>query len=103
MKGVNVTAFLVKHPSGSPSYALRLTCEDKVICYTSDTEWVDALIPAAHGADLLIAEAYTAGRLVRYHLNWATLQRYLPEIAAKSVLLTSRVMQRCRPTIHLWQ
>ena len=86
--GVELTAFLVRHPSGGPSYALRLTCGGKVLCYTGDTEWVDALVSAAHGADLLIAEAYTAERPVRYHLDWATLQRHLPAIAAKSVLLT---------------
>lgn len=59
-----------------------------MLCYTGDTEWVDALIPAAHGADLLIAEAYTAERPVRYHLDGATLQLHLPEIGAKTVLLT---------------
>ncbi|XYD11871.1 MBL fold metallo-hydrolase (plasmid) [Methylobacterium sp. NMS12] len=88
VNGVAVTAFPVRHPSGSPSFALRLTCDDKVICYTGDTEWVDALIEAAREADLLIAEAYTAERRVRYHLDWATLRRHLPEIAAKSILLT---------------
>jgi ribonuclease BN (tRNA processing enzyme) len=85
---VVLTAFPVRHPAGGPSFALRLTSEGKVLCYTGDTEWVDALIPAAHGADLLIAEAYTAERPVRYHLDWATLQRHLPAMAAKSVLLT---------------
>lgn len=88
VNGVEVRAFPVNHPSGSPSLALRLTCEGKVICYTGDTEWVDALIPAAREADLLIAEAYTVERPVRFHLDWATLQQHLPEIAAKSVLLT---------------
>lgn len=88
VNGVEVQAFPVRHPSGSPSFALRLTCEGKVICYTGDTEWVDALIAAAHRADLLIAEAYTAERPVRFHLDWATLHQHLPEIAAKSVLLT---------------
>src|SRR5438876_4743659 len=28
------------------------------ITYTGDTAWTDALIPAARGSDLLIAEAY---------------------------------------------
>lgn len=88
VNGVSVTAFLVKHPSGGPSYALRIACRGKVVCYTGDTEWVDALIPAGHEADLLIAECYTAERPVPYHNNWATLQRHLPAIAAKSVLLT---------------
>ena len=86
--GIDVTAFSVRPPSGAPSYALRLKCEGKVLCYTGDTELAEALIPAAREADLLIAEAYTAERRVRYHLDWATLRRHLPEIAAKSVLLT---------------
>lgn len=88
INGVAVRAFPVKHPSGNPSFALRLNVEDKVICYTGDTEWVDSLIPAAHGADLLIAEAYTVERPVRFHLDWASLRERLPELAAKSVLLT---------------
>lgn len=88
INGVTVTAFPVEHPSGAPSYALRLGVEDKVLCYTGDTQWVDALVAAARGADLLIAEAYTAERPVRYHLDLATLRRHLPEIGARSVLLT---------------
>lgn len=88
VNGVEVQAFPVKHPSGSPSFALRLTLRGRVICYTGDTEWEDALIPAALGADLLIAEAYTVERPVRYHLDWGMLEQHLPEIAAKSVLLT---------------
>ncbi|ACL60939.1 MBL fold metallo-hydrolase [Methylobacterium nodulans] len=86
--GVTVTAFPVRHPSGAPSYALRLACEGRTLCYTGDTEWVDALYPAGREVDLLIAEAYTAERPVRYHLDWATLRKHLPAMAAKSVLLT---------------
>jgi len=44
--GVTATAFTVVHPSGSPSLALRISCDGKVISYTGDTEWVDALINA---------------------------------------------------------
>ena len=88
INGVRGTAFPVRHPSGGPSYALRLAVEDRTLCYTGDTEWVDALIPAASGADLLIAEAYTAERPVPYHLDFATLSRHLPQMAARSVLLT---------------
>lgn len=88
INGVCVMPFQVIHPSGAPSFALRLTCEGKVLCYTGDTEWVDTLIPAARDADLLIAEAYTAERSVRYHLDWTTLQQKLPLLAPKSLLLT---------------
>jgi ribonuclease BN (tRNA processing enzyme) len=88
VNGVEVTPFSVRHPSGAPSYALRFACEGRSLCYTGDTEWVEALVPAARDADLLIAEAYTAERPVRYHLDWATLRQHLPEIAPRRVLLT---------------
>lgn len=86
--GVEVTPFPVLHPSGAPSFALRLECEGKVICYTGDTEWVDALISAGQRADLLIAEAYTFERSVRFHLNWQALRLHLEAIGAAKVLLT---------------
>lgn len=88
VNGVEVTPFPVRHPSGAPSFALRITCEGRTLCYTGDTEWVDALIPAARGADLLIAEGYTAERSVRYHLDWTTLRQHLSEIVPRRVLLT---------------
>lgn len=48
----------VPHPSGAPAYALRLACEGKVIAYSGDGEWSEALVEAARGADLFICEAY---------------------------------------------
>ncbi|WP_232631809.1 MBL fold metallo-hydrolase [Methylobacterium sp. Leaf118] len=86
--GVQAEAFAVQHPSGAPSHALRLTVGGKVVSYTGDTEWVEALIAAGRGADLLIAEGYTAERPVRFHLDWASLRARLPEIAPKRVMLT---------------
>lgn len=83
-----VAAFEVKHPSGSPSTALRIVHDGKTLCYTGDTEWVDALVAAAHDADLLIAEGYTYERPVRFHLDWATLKAHLPEIRPHRMLLT---------------
>jgi ribonuclease BN (tRNA processing enzyme) len=84
--GVAVTPFLVRHPSGAPSYALRLAFENKTICYTGDTEWVEALVAAGREADLLIAEAHSPERA--FHMHWPTLRCRLPEIGAKRVLLT---------------
>jgi ribonuclease BN (tRNA processing enzyme) len=86
--GATVTGFTVLHPSGTPSLALRIECDGKVLAYSGDTEWVDALIKAGHSADLLIAECYTYDRQVRFHLNYVTLVEKLPLIAAKRVVLT---------------
>jgi ribonuclease BN (tRNA processing enzyme) len=83
-----VTGYPVVHPSGSPSLALRITCDGKVLSYTGDTEWADALLTAGRGADLLIAEAYWYERRVRFHLDYATLREKLPSIGAKRLVLT---------------
>jgi ribonuclease BN (tRNA processing enzyme) len=86
--GITVRPFPVLHPSGAPSFALRFELGGKVLCYTGDTEWVEALVEASAGADLLIAECYTAERPVRYHLSWAIWQHQLPRITARRLLLT---------------
>jgi ribonuclease BN (tRNA processing enzyme) len=86
--GVCVSGFVVSHPSGAPSLALRIECDDKILAYTGDTEWVDALFDAGHDADVLIAEAYCFERKVRFHLDYVTLREKLPLIGAKRLILT---------------
>src|SRR5919204_131830 len=39
-----VTPFTVPHASGAPSYALRLECDGKVLTYSGDTAWTEALV-----------------------------------------------------------
>jgi ribonuclease BN (tRNA processing enzyme) len=86
--GPQVTGYLVEHPSGAPSLALRVECDGKVIAYTGDTEWLDVLISVGRDADLLIAEAYWYERKVRYHLDFMTLKERLPQIGAKRLVIT---------------
>jgi ribonuclease BN (tRNA processing enzyme) len=86
--GLQVTGFGVVHPSGTPSLALRIECDGKTIAYTGDTEWVDTLLAAGCDADLLIAEAYTYERKVRFHLDYATLREKLPLMKAERIVLT---------------
>ena len=86
--GPVVTPRVVMHPSGTPSLALRTECDGKVVAYTGDTEWVDALVEVGRGADLLIAEAYTFDRKVRFHLDYAILREKAPLIGAKRLVLT---------------
>ncbi|CAO4171123.1 Metallo-beta-lactamase domain-containing protein [Methylorubrum aminovorans] len=86
--GVQATAFTMRHPSGAPAHALRIEAAGKVVSYTGDTEWVEDLIAVGCGADLMIAEGYTVERPVKFHLDWATLKRRLPEIGPKRLMLT---------------
>jgi ribonuclease BN (tRNA processing enzyme) len=86
--GVEVTPYLVDHACGAPPFALRVRCDGKIVTYTGDTQWTDALLAAGKDADLLIAEAYFFERKVKWHLDWASLRERLPAIAAKRVILT---------------
>ncbi|MGW5960287.1 MBL fold metallo-hydrolase [Methylorubrum thiocyanatum] len=83
-----VTAFTMRHPSGAPAHALRIESAGRVVSYTGDTEWVEDIVAAGRGADLMIAEGYTVERPVKFHLDWATLKRRLPEIGPKRLMLT---------------
>ncbi len=78
----------VSHCAGAPSLALRVECDGKVIAYSGDTEWTDALILAARDADLFIAEAYFYDKKVRYHLDYQSLAAHLDQIRPKRLILT---------------
>lgn len=88
INGVAVTAFLVEHACGSPPFALRLEADGKVLAYTGDTEWTDNLIAAGRNADVLIAEALTFERPIKFHLDYASLKANLLRIGAKRTILT---------------
>jgi ribonuclease BN (tRNA processing enzyme) len=88
VKGIGVTPYEVKHPSGAVPFALRLEFGGRVVTYTGDTEWTDALIAAARGADLLIAEAYFFEKPVKFHLSYADIRDRLEELAPKRLILT---------------
>jgi ribonuclease BN (tRNA processing enzyme) len=85
---ISVRPFRVKHFCGAPPYALRVTCGGKTVTYTGDTEWVDALVPAARDADLFIAEAYFRDKPMKFHLNFETLMAHLDDIRPKRLVLT---------------
>lgn len=83
-----VTPFVVAHASGAPSYALRVEYGGKVITYSGDTEWTDALVEAARGADLFICEAYVFDKKIKYHLDYQTLSEHRGRIDCRRVILT---------------
>ena len=86
---VDVTPFPVVHgDSGGPFLGYRIEVEGRIIAFTGDTEWTDALIPLGRDADLFISECYFYDRAVKNHLNLKTLQAHLAEIRPKRLILT---------------
>ena len=85
---VTVTPFEVHHPSGAPPYALRFALDGKVLTFTGDTGWVEALCEAARGADLLISECFQYDVSLPIHLDYKTIDANYQRLGAKRVLLT---------------
>ncbi len=86
--GVSVTPYEVVHASGAPPLALRVNAADKVVTYSGDTEWTDALLDAARSADLFICEAYTFDKPVKYHLDYRTLMAHRNALGCTRLILT---------------
>lgn len=78
----------VIHQSGAPSTALRLSDGEKTFAYSGDTEWTDALLPIASGADLFICECYAYAGKMTGHLSWEILRPKIPSLRAKRLMVT---------------
>ncbi len=85
---LSVIPYRVVHPSGAPSFALRVACGGKVIGYSGDTEWTDTLVQAARGADLFICEAYVFEKKIKYHLDYRTLMDRRTQLGCRRLMLT---------------
>ena len=86
--GFAIRTTAVIHHSGAPSTAVRLARDGKVLSYSGDTEWTDALIPVADGADLFIVECYDYDRDLPGHMNFSRLRQRRAELRAKRIMLT---------------
>ena len=83
-----VTPYAVVHASGAPAFALRIACAGRILAYSGDTEWTDALVDAARDADLFVVEAYFFAKRVRYHLDYATLMANRGRLGCRRLMLT---------------
>ena len=96
-----IDTYLVDHPSGAPSLAFRLENQGKVLAFSGDTRWTDALIDIADGADLLILECHGYRPNGVPHLDWQTLNQHRDDLRSDRILLThmSDSMLKRLPTL----
>jgi ribonuclease BN (tRNA processing enzyme) len=83
-----VTAFPVVHASGAPPYALRVEYGERIIAYSGDTEWTESLVEAARGVDVFVCEAYTFDKVVKFHLDYKTVEAQAARLDARRIILT---------------
>jgi len=87
--GLHVTAFHVQHDDrAGPCLGFRFEAEGKVIAFSGDTEWTDAVIDIGYEADLFICEAFTRDKPVPTHMALSSLERHLNRIRPKRLILT---------------
>jgi ribonuclease BN (tRNA processing enzyme) len=86
--GHSVTTTQVRHYSGAPSTAISLSDGHKRLAYSGDTEWVDALVAVAEGADLFVIECYGYSGQLTGHVTWDVLKRRLPDLRAGRIMVT---------------
>ncbi len=82
-----VTAEVI-HQSGAPSTALRISDGKAVFAYSGDSEWTDAFLPIAAGADLFVCECYAYAGKLTGHMSWETLKARLADLHARRIMLT---------------
>ncbi len=85
---LRVVALPVAHLPETVPHGLRVEAAGRVVSYTGDTDWCDALPRLSDGADLLIAEAYSFEKRIPQHLSHATLVAHRGDLRAKRVVLT---------------
>jgi len=78
----------VVHQSGAPSTAVRLSDGKTLLAFSGDTEWTEALVAVAAGADLFICECYAYAGRITGHMSWDILKRRLPDLRARRIMVT---------------
>jgi len=84
---LSVEAHPVAHLAATEPHALRVRVGRRVLAYTGDTEWCEALVRIADGADLLIAEAYSFDKPIPQHLSHAALVANRARLRAHRIVL----------------
>jgi len=85
---LHVVGLPVSHLPETAPHGLRVHVDERVVSYTGDTDWCDALPRLAEGADLFIAEAYSFEKRIPQHLSHATLLAHREELRATRIVLT---------------
>jgi len=85
---LRVTPYAAKHTWQTNPTCLRVEVGDKVIAYTGDGEWTEAMAQMGRGADLVIAECYYYAKPIKWHLNYPAIAAHREGVGARRVILT---------------
>jgi ribonuclease BN (tRNA processing enzyme) len=84
---LQVQPFPVTHPSGSPSYALRISVDGKTVAFSGDAQWDPVLLEVSRDADLFVCECTAYRERVPYHISLGELEQHASGLSARRILL----------------
>lgn len=85
---VGLEALVVDHPSGAPSYALKLTSGGRTLVFSGDTAWTEGLVGFAQGADVLILDCWQPAGAPSVHMSYAQIAAHAHRFVAGKIVLT---------------
>ena len=83
-----LTAIGVEHSDKTPCLGIRVALDRKVIAYSGDTGWTEALVEVAQGADLFITECYRLSGAPVAHLSLEEIDANRSRFSAQRIMLT---------------
>lgn len=85
---VAIVSHEVDHPSGAPATGVRLRCGGKLLAFSGDTAWTEALFDVAEGADLFIVECFMPDGDPYGHGALETLDAHRHQFQTDHIMLT---------------
>jgi ribonuclease BN (tRNA processing enzyme) len=85
---LRVESFRVPHQQQDISLALRVHVDGKVILYSGDTGWTEALVDYAQGCDLFICECCYYETRTDFHLDYPRLWENRNRFGTRRLILT---------------
>ncbi|MEO8603764.1 MAG: MBL fold metallo-hydrolase [bacterium] len=86
--GVDLLPFAVPHQPTEVSLGYRLTVDGKVVLYSGDTGWTEALVTQSQGTDLFICECCFFETRVDFHLDYPRIVENRARLGCRRLVLT---------------
>jgi len=83
-----VGAWPVRHAPATSPHALRVEVGGRIVAFSGDTAWTDALMDAARDADLFLCEVSSLEPRGGIHLDFATLLDHRSAIECRRMVIT---------------
>jgi ribonuclease BN (tRNA processing enzyme) len=83
-----ILPFVVPHQKTEVSLGFRLSVAGKVIVYSGDTGWTEALVTQSRGADLFICECCFYETRVDFHLDFPRIAEHRSRFSCKRLVLS---------------